>query len=88
MKRVTRFVLAIIIGAIFGLLLAPEALSRGGSPGGRGPGAGAGGNTPRPSKSPKAGTITKAKRSLEAARERLRQADRRGRDAGSDRGAV
>ena len=84
--------LAIAALAVFTLAASDFALARGGGGGGgRGGGARRGGG----GRSGTGGGIggsksskDKNKKDLEAARERLRQADYRGRDAGRDRGAA
>lgn len=96
--RPTKFSsLAIAILAILTVASSDFAFARGGGPGGGGGGGGGrGGGGPTPKSGAAGGKSIggaksakdKNKKDLEAARERLRQADYRGRDSGKDRGAA
>ena len=90
--RSTKFsTLAIAVLAIVAVASSDFAFARGGGGGG-----GRGGRAPTPKSGATGGKSVggsksakdKNKKDLEGARERLRQADYRGRDSGRDRGAV
>lgn len=99
--RPTKFsILGIAALAILAFTASDLAFARGGASGGGGGGGGGGnrgggGRAPTPKGTPQPKTIggaksakDKNKKDLEAARERLRQADWRGRDSAGDRGAA